>query len=59
MTPRGTHRIKNAEDIEDGIWVIDAGMGFEVSETKYVAHGYAPPIETLPWDQPGSVARNA
>jgi hypothetical protein len=59
MTPFGTHRIKNAKGPEDGVWVIDAGMGFEVTQTQYVAHGYAPPVETLPWGRPGSGAGNA
>jgi len=59
MAPFGTHRIKNAKGPEDGVWVIDAGMGFEVIQTQYVSHGYAPPIETLPWDRPGSGSGNA
>lgn len=45
----GTHRIKNAKGSADGVWVIDARMGFDVTETQFVAHGYAPLIETLPW----------
>ena len=49
MTVHGTHRIKNPEGVEDGVWVTAAGMGFQVSETRYLAEGYAPPITTLPW----------
>jgi hypothetical protein len=49
MTVHGTHRIKNPEGIEDGVRVTAAGMGFQVSETRYLAEGYAPPITTLPW----------
>lgn len=49
MAAVGTHRVKNPDGIEDGVWVADAGMGFEVSETRYRERGYAPPLETLPW----------
>jgi hypothetical protein len=49
MTVRGTHRIKNPEGIEDGVWVTDAGIGFEMPETRYLSERYAPPIATLPW----------
>lgn len=50
MAPQGIHRVKNPAGIEDGVWVVDAGMSFEVSETAYVEHGYSPPIETLAWE---------
>ena len=49
MAPRGTHRVKNPGPIEDGVWVKDAGMGFEISESRYVDNGYEPPLDTLPW----------
>ena len=45
----GTHRVKNADGIEDGVWVADDSMGFEISESQYVTNGYQPPVETLPW----------
>jgi hypothetical protein len=50
MTPQGIHRIENPEGIEDAVWVIDAGMSFEVYETAYIEKGYGPSIETLPWE---------
>ena len=49
MPVKGTHRIKNPERIEDGVWVTDGTMGFEMPESRYRAAGYEPPVEMLPW----------
>jgi hypothetical protein len=49
MPPRGVHRVKDPEEFEDGVWVLDAGTGFEVTETVYRAQRWAPPLEKLPW----------
>jgi hypothetical protein len=47
--PRGTHRVRNPNPIEDGVWVTDNGMGFEITESQYRANGHQPAVETLPW----------
>lgn len=59
MPPIGTHRIKNPEGIEDGVWITDGGVGFEVPESRYLANGYEPPIETLPWGTSTPEGKNA
>jgi hypothetical protein len=46
---QGTHRIKNPEPIEDGVWVTDGTIGFEVSESEYVHKQRTPKLESLPW----------
>lgn len=45
----GTHRIKNPDGIEDGVWVTDGTVGFEIPESLYFEEGYEPPLKTLPW----------
>jgi len=47
---RGTHRVNNGGGIEDGVWVTDGTMGFEIPESEYVTNGYSPPLESLAWE---------
>lgn len=49
MATRGTHRIKNPDPIEDGVWITDGKNGLEISESRYRDNEYEPPFEQLPW----------
>jgi hypothetical protein len=51
MSVKGTHRIKNVEPLENGVWVTDDTIGCEIPESRYGAKNYLPPIEALPWGQ--------
>jgi hypothetical protein len=50
MATTGKGRIKNGRPKEDGVMVFDGRTMFEVSESTYRRNGYAPAVETLPWD---------
>jgi hypothetical protein len=52
MDPTGTHRIKNLEPKEDGVWVTDGTTGQEITEDAYLSNGYKPKLESLPWGAP-------
>jgi len=52
MPTHGTHRIKNGDGIEDGVWIVDGKNGFEIPESRYRANNYQPPVEDLPWGAP-------
>lgn len=47
----GTHRIEN-EGLETGVWITDGPGGFEIPQSWYIANGYWPALEALPWGQP-------
>lgn len=60
MAAKGTHRIKNAPPLADGVWIVDEeGEGLEISESDYVKYEYEPPVQTLPWDKPESQSGKA
>ena len=48
MKPIGIHRIKHLEGLQNGVWVT-SGTSFEVPESTYLAEGYQPALDTLPW----------
>lgn len=49
--PKGLHRIKTPEGIEDDVQVVYSDGGFEnsIPESAYVQRGYTPPVTKLPW----------
>jgi len=49
MPIRGAYRIKNTPPDEDGVWVTDGTVSFEISEFRYRDRGYQPRVESLPW----------
>lgn len=55
MQPEGKYRVKNPEGRENGVWVDDKGIGFEMPESVYVEGNHQPSINSLPWGKPQSV----
>ena len=50
MQLHGIIRIKHPTPAEeDGVWISDGILGFEVSEEMYRERKYGPPLESLPW----------
>jgi hypothetical protein len=49
MQFRGTSRIGHPSPVEDGVWISDGIMGFEIPESMYRDGRYNPPLESLPW----------
>jgi hypothetical protein len=50
MQLRGTSRIAHPSPVEDGVWISDGIVGFEIPESMYVEGEYNPPLGTLRWD---------
>jgi hypothetical protein len=51
---KGTHRIKNPDGFEDGVWVTDGAIGLEIKESQYQDEKIKPDLETLPWGPPNA-----
>jgi hypothetical protein len=52
MQLRGARRIRHVPPAENGVWVTDGTLGFEISESIYCERGYDPPFESLSWSSP-------
>lgn len=52
MPIHGTHRIKNSDGEENGVWITDGSNSVELRESRYRARGYKPAVEDLPWEHP-------
>jgi hypothetical protein len=49
MQLRGARRIEHIPPAENGVWVTDGTLGFEIRESIYCERGYDPPLESLSW----------
>jgi hypothetical protein len=52
MQLRGARRIQHVPPAENGVWVTDGTLGFEIPESIYCDRGYYPPLESLSWNSP-------
>ena len=59
MPIHGTHRIRNSDGEENGVWITDGSNSVELRESRYRARGYKPAVEDLPWDYPSDEAARA
>ena len=48
---RGLYRMRGVDGRPDDVRVDDAGIETPMEEQLYRAHGYAPPVEELPWQE--------
>ena len=58
MLLRGTSRIRRAPPAENGVWMSDGIVSFEISECMYRERRYSPPLERLPWKARPNERRN-
>lgn len=49
-SPKGIYRIQQPTGLENDVQVQDAGgTKWSIPESTYIARGYSPPINSLPW----------